>query len=986
MSKRVTAPSPASSGLRFLISSEGDTTSRPTVCWLKREPGLALDAWSLHLTPPGGDATVVEDIKQWALFGEDDYRFLDPTGSSAAGDLRRYGRYDVLTKYLRAVCDSLPAEALTNPWCLMPAVADSARRKAYTAAIHGALPNAKILHEPEMVLEYFRLVRREVTLESGRHGIFLIIDAGASTTNFTVVISNIDDTVTTAETARARPKSLDAKIGNAPKYAGKWIDTELANLLGWSTHLRALPRASREGVLSAIEDAKVRASASGTSAGIAHPHAPAHAEVTGEALRAAARSLWARLQPTYLEVVERFLADIRKGKHGRPILARLSEMGVDDAAGVHRAIDAVFLAGGTSQLPGFQQAMLAAIFPDQPGVSIYAVGSAYKTAAAVGALAHIVDQTYTPSRLHVKKGVDAPDSLAVATFNGTPSTDIVWAWRRGDDPEEKLILIERTDDLLVDGGERDVVDVPNFDLGTALRARLIPGDELSRVGLGMRALTVTGAPVTAKVLVSKTVREVRLQSPELSGTHGLVLDLNQRRSIPPKPARKRDPRVRLWSDGAPDVVIDLGMSKTVVVKAEEGPFELDVAPASETTAGLAVVAAPAEPATDQEVPGAPGEPAATDTSDVSASPIDPPRVDDTPAEPAPPASPPPPSPPSTPGPARPPHAGAAGAPTVPDDAGGPPVLAQSPAQFGEQLRGALQELIDAGMGTTAADLAMLLLALAVRPFVLLAGPPGSGKSTLVRTAAKVLGLVDGVTFHDIPIQPHWRSHDDIPAAVREGLLGTRGLSMCLFDEVNLTPAENYLMPLFKRLDGDSRGDVRLLLCGTLNIDDASRPPSPKIVDRSFFLSIDAPLDERVRDSPRDLVAVGAITALPTVVSSSPVLHGRAADVVRLMQTHVRGGNLRPDLLPSLRDIRDLERLAATYEACELGSLLPQDDLDDQAIAGRLLTKVAGAADQVGSLVEALREHFDSHPTLHRCRRAMAVAQAQLRLGFVSPWQ
>ncbi len=965
----------APSALRFLVPSPGDATSRPTVCWLKREPGLVLDAWSLHLEPPSSDATYVENIKQWALFGEDPFRFLEPTGSSAASDLRRYGRYELLAKYLRAVCDTLPPAALEHPWCLMPAVADSARRKAYSDALLTALPNAKILHEPEMVLEYFRLVRREVRLESGRHGIFLIVDAGASTTNFTIVVSNLDDTVTSGETARARPKSLDAKTGHAPKFAGAWIDGELTNLLGWSGALRGFAPSARSMLLAAVEAAKVQASSSGASALIGHALAPTREVVSEDLLRKAAQALWARLQPTYIGVVEQFLAGLQKGKLGAPLRARLAELGIDDASGVHRAIDAVFLAGGTSQLPGFRDAMLETIFPLNPTVAVHAVGGAYKVAAAVGALAHVLDQRYAPSRLHARPDTDAPDSLASVTFNATPTTDVVLAWRQGEEQEEKLTLIDRTDELLIEGGEREVVGLPNFEVDTQLRARLLPGAEVSRAGIGMRSLTVTSAPVTAKVVVSNRVREVRLQSPELRGTHGLVLDLNQRTNLAPEPTRAREPGVRLWSDGAPDVVIDLGMSKTVVVRADEGPFEVD---------DPALVSTDAPPAVETAEPAvpAPGAPVATLADAVEAGDtfVDAPEDD-------------PPVGPPSPGETAPVQLRAASVrdgdvapgPLAPEPAPARDSL-QSPERFGAQLREASERLIAAGMATTAGDLAMLLLALAVRPFVLLAGPPGSGKSTLVRVAAKVLGLADARTFHEVTVQPHWRSYRNLPEEIRSPPTGRRGLTLCLFDEVNLTPAENYLMPLFKQQHDEDGSTSRLLLCGTLNIDDASRPPSPKIVDRSFFLSMDAPLDEVVRESPLGLVASRTIAALPEAPSSSQALRGRGAEVVRLIQSHVRTSNLRPDLLPSLRDIRDLERIVAIHEACDIETVLTQDNLDDQMIAGRLLTKVAGAADQVGTLVEALRQYFDGQPTLLRCRRAMAVAQAQLRLGFVSPWQ
>src|SRR5690606_28726316 len=78
------------------------------------------------------------------------------------------------------------------------------------------------------------------------------------------------------------------------------------------------------------------------------------------------------------------------------------------------------------------------------------------------------------------------------------------------------------------------------------------------------------------------------------------------------------------------------------------------------------------------------------------------------------------------------------------------------AGFGAQLERVIEETRVAGIKKVGADLTMLLLALSVRPFVLLAGPPGSGKSTLVRIAARLLNTEEEKSYFEIPVQPHWR--------------------------------------------------------------------------------------------------------------------------------------------------------------------------------------------------------------------------------------
>src|SRR5690606_3406054 len=72
------------------------------------------------------------------------------------------------------------------------------------------------------------------------------------------------------------------------------------------------------------------------------------------------------------------------------------------------------------------------------------------------------------------------------------------------------------------------------------------------------------------------------------------------------------------------------------------------------------------------------------------------------------------------------------------------------------------------------DVVVALLGLAVRPIVLLAGPPGCGKSSLVRFIAQILGTRRGESFHDIAVQAHW-TDDDV-------LFGNDGMLRALLKE------------------------------------------------------------------------------------------------------------------------------------------------------------------------------------------------------------
>ncbi|MBK7536854.1 MAG: AAA family ATPase [Myxococcales bacterium] len=946
-------------GLRFYGSAEG-ASFRPTQCWIQRTAEANSDEWTLHLSQPDGDAMLVDDLKQWVLFDNDEYRHLE----SDDGTFVRVHCDAVLERYLRTVRALAPNDSDPPLWCLMPSLSTPKQRRRYRDVISRALPRARILQEPEMVLEYFRLVRRELFLTKSHSSIFLVVDAGASTCNLTFVISRKDKKIVNSITGISRKSALSAKQGTASKYAGRWVDEEIARLAGFTQQLRDLPMSVRQSALRNIELAKIEVASNGTPINVRHPSLGAF-QLTTSLLEEVSRRLWDRILPVYRDIEDALATDTDDDT-----VRHLLQSGQ-----ASKAISGIILAGGTSRLPGFEREMMMRVFNDASAQTrVHRVHGDYRTVAAQGALAHVLHQHYKPRRLQTKELPENQDTqLASHELQAAPLSDIFISWSTGADNSQQIMVLDRDDEGARQSGTWPIKGLPTFLAQSTIRARLLPDDSYSKQGLKPQSVVVKRAPGRMSLAWNSVLQEARVESDEVDGVNKVVLRLAQLEQLE-QPKRPRVPERMhlegLWTDGAPDIVVDFGMSKTVIIQALPGRF---TAPVSEREPAPEVVSAALSASLlrdDYKVADDRresidasgmisdiGTDSAVATFDQSRSISNtrprPERTSTTNRE-------------------------------------------HDFAKLGEFLEKVMQPTMEQ-QPLIAADLTMLMLALAVRPFVLLAGPPGSGKSTLARKAANLLGLRNNESFFEVTVQPHWRTKSAIPVSVRSiwehsssatGDLTTDSLHMFLFDEFNLARPENYLMPFFRILDKQKGRIGPFIACGTLNIDDSSRPPSPKIIDRCLLVEIDAPRERMSFDGQWLQDNEESSTFRPI---NLPQHNGRGSEhhivtkVITLIRNTVKENQLRQDLLPSHRDEQDLYSLVGAYREGRIPTgLLSEDDLVDRAIAGRLLVKVGGAAAQVEPLVQALQNFFQSN-RMPRCQRRMSLATSQMTLGFVSPW-
>jgi|GEM_PF-5305826 len=994
------------SAFRFLLSHDGHPY-RPSRCYVVADPAVSnRKQWTVQLDPPVDAPWVyeIDDIKDWMLHGKPKRQIIfDRTNPRTP--FRDLERDQIFREYLRAILERIPEPYQSRrKYVLMPSISDDETRTRYKDAIEAAIPGAIVFPEPEMVAEYFRLIKRNLELEAGRNNVLLVVDVGASTANMTLIVSRRDRTILDVDVKGAqRDLRLRALRGDSDDHAGRWVDKRLAAMLGVD---------ETPAMLRLIERAKVQANSPGIVSGDG-----ASLSIDPTMLAAVSTELWMELRPLFERLCERLYENQVSSESARQrSVERLVERGVETPADAHRLIDTILLAGGTSLLPGFEDAMMATLFPDDHRPTVLRVGESFAVAAAAGGLAHIL-HNYSPPRLRDPDG--SGDELFAAQLETTLPHALLFGIKQDAERELYVTLLDANDPFVDDGGRREIEDLPPLAKGAEPKSRLLPAPTAgveARRGRKFKAMRIDVAPPRFFLDWDPEKERAVVSSSDADPTSHLWIDVRRLRK------REEDrlqsftdplPADALAVDGADDIILDLGMSKVVAVTAERGWI---------STRELERIVRDGDVPSTTMLPGDVGDEFERSSSEVlddeetefldensphrSERDVEPqgPKPDPlvaTLTEPA-----------IRNGVADSEKAAASvdadAIPAAPEQRQFP--LAQiaerqsdwekrvPDAEFSDALTSLRDDIRQRAPALQFDDIVVALLALSVRPIVLLAGPPGCGKSTLVRLISRMLGKRTGHSFHDVAVQAHWTNDD--------ALFGEKGVlraleeqpdtaHLILLDEFNLTRPEYYLSRLFHAFDsgsGELSAGRRLPSCrvfGTLNIDESSRTPSPKVLDRCFLLELSQVnyRSDELTDLPV-LDDLSPLPGLPEIVQTGVVADERIEGVLSALHHAVHGSDLRHDLLPSRRVLSDIRSMLGLHHRLDLQgrSLLDRSDLVDRLISSRILVKLSGAYDQLGPALGALEAVVADVEELPRTQRRLKLARQQARLGYVSPWQ
>ena len=285
------------------------------------------------------------------------------------------------------------------------------------------------------------------------------------------------------------------------------------------------------------------------------------------------------------------------------------------------------------------------------------------------------------------------------------------------------------------------------------------------------------------------------------------------------------------------------------------------------------------------------------------------------------------------------------------------------------------------------DIRRLHVALKTKPFVILAGLTGSGKSSLTRLYAEAVGAsTANGQFRRVAVRPDWIDQSEVlgfvnpvsqrfvPGWLAETIRNCERildrLHFVLLDEMNLAPVEQYLaemlsameearsgsddvrLPLYSRGEEPENADEwppdlrypdNLIIVGTVNVDETTRPLSERVIDRANVLHLSVEVSERHHSrngrSEKPWHVSSSEWRMVCVDEPSVDHHEFLVDVADTLRRANIGVGLRAHL--------ELERFVSNAQ----GIMDPEPALD-WGIVQRIIPKIRGFK---GPLTDTLKE-------------------------------
>ncbi|UII57621.1 AAA family ATPase [Cytobacillus spongiae] len=334
----------------------------------------------------------------------------------------------------------------------------------------------------------------------------------------------------------------------------------------------------------------------------------------------------------------------------------------------------------------------------------------------------------------------------------------------------------------------------------------------------------------------------------------------------------------------------------------------------------------------------------------------------------------------------------------------------------------------------------LFLSLKTKPFVILSGISGTGKTKMVQWFAESIGCTEeNGQFTMIPIRPDWNDgsdllgYTDIKGDFKPGPL-TKVIEeanehpdlphIVLLDEMNLARVEYYFSDLLSVMESRKWKEGKIIsskllseemaekdiylpsnmyIVGTVNMDETTHPFSKKVLDRANTIEFNR-------------VVLGNLTFLNKLVDVEPIAVGDvqlASKYLHLKDVYGTNVSIVEKVTSELVKINEsLQTINAHVgyrvrdEICfymaynEEGQLMEFDQAFDHCVLQKILPRISGSDSRVERLLKELYQLFanlefdegiNAETLKHEARypnSAMKVAEMLRRLdevGFTSFW-
>ncbi len=332
-----------------------------------------------------------------------------------------------------------------------------------------------------------------------------------------------------------------------------------------------------------------------------------------------------------------------------------------------------------------------------------------------------------------------------------------------------------------------------------------------------------------------------------------------------------------------------------------------------------------------------------------------------------------------------------------------------------------KEIAATGLAYDEVDLANFHTCMKTGGLTIVAGMSGTGKSQLVQTYSRSLGLTKE-QFLFIPVSPSWTDEADIlgyydvdharfvPAAtgmvdILQSAAQNRDKTYIIcFDEMNLARIEHYFSPFLSLLELHQQGreltlyhpkegkdDARypaqlpigdnVLFVGTINLDESTHQLSDKALDRANLMTLRVlPFNDAFRTkTPVTLSRIKQPVALQQFVRTTEQITLREEQLTFLweMHQHLQQANAYSGVGP--RIVRQID----AYMKNSVTSGLSEAVAFDLQIVQRIISKIRGTHASIHRLVAqdgTLITLFNAYPTLStfaEARQALANKEKEL---------